>query len=72
MAAVGHQVEGLRLNAGGIHGRPFQIGLGQLSVRCRLSLSRNGLNGGWAIDWLLCTGDIRDSKILPSLPELCI
>jgi hypothetical protein len=49
-------VEGLGLDTGRVHSRPFQVLLPQLGVRRLVGLLRHGLDGIGAIDGLLGAG----------------
>jgi hypothetical protein len=49
-------VEGLGLDTGRVHSRPFQVLLPQLGVRRLVGLLRYGLDGIGAIDGLLGAG----------------
>lgn len=56
-ALVGHDIEGLSLDAGILVCPPFQIVLGQFGVGGGLGLFGDGLDGVGAIDGFLRAGD---------------
>ena len=69
LATVRHQVEALRLDAGRLHGRPFQVISGGFGIRSGLGLLSNRPDGLGAVDRLFGAGDISQStsKLLEDL-----
>jgi hypothetical protein len=57
ISTVRDEVEGLGLDAGPLHGLPFQVILCQLSVWRFLRLLRDGLDGFGSVDGLLSAGN---------------
>lgn len=58
VAAVGHEVPGLSLDAGRVDCDPLHVILGQLGVGLGLCLLADGLDGRGSVDGLLGAGDI--------------
>ena len=61
MSGFGHDVERLRLDAGGLQRRPSQVLLPELGVGHAAALFRDGGNGGSAVDGFLGARDICKS-----------
>lgn len=60
MAAVGSEVERLRLDAGRVHGNPLQVIFLELGVGRLGGLLGDWLDGFGAIDGLLGAGDVGE------------
>lgn len=61
LAVVCNQVETLRLDAGRLHGLPFQVIACKLCVRCGLGLLGDRLYRARSVDGLLRAGDVGQS-----------
>ena len=68
--ALGEEVEGLRLDAGRVHGLPFQVVLRELREGRLLRLDGHGAEGGGAVDRLGRPGDIGDSARSAEIPGM--
>jgi hypothetical protein len=58
LTTVGHEIKGVRLDAGRLRRLPFQIIPSELRIGRCLSLLGDRLDGGRAVDRLLSAGDV--------------